>query len=59
MTTEDRAVPKDAQYAMMAATKQVWIVKEMECSHCAPFINRIDETIQLLQGLVGRFAAQV
>lgn len=48
VTTRDPAVPKEAQYGMMAATQQQWIVKEMECSHCAPFLDRIEETVRLV-----------
>ncbi|PYI04742.1 alpha/beta-hydrolase [Aspergillus sclerotiicarbonarius CBS 121057] len=48
VTTRDPAVPKEAQYGMMAATQQKWIVKEIECSHCAPFIDRIEETVRLV-----------
>ncbi|THC88927.1 hypothetical protein EYZ11_011628 [Aspergillus tanneri] len=44
VTTEDRAVPKEAQYGMMAATQQPWIVKEIPSSHCGPFLDRIDKT---------------
>ncbi|KAH8432797.1 alpha/beta hydrolase [Aspergillus melleus] len=57
VTTEDRAVPKDAQYGMMAASRQEWIVKEMACSHCGPFINGIGETVGVLQDVIGRFSA--
>ena len=57
VTTEDRAVPKDAQYGMMAASQQEWIVKEMACSHCGPFLNRIEETVGVLQDVIGRFSA--
>ncbi|PYH90963.1 alpha/beta-hydrolase [Aspergillus ellipticus CBS 707.79] len=48
VTSRDLAVPKEAQYGMMAATQQQWIVKEMECSHCAPFLDRVEETVQLV-----------
>lgn len=47
VTTNDRAVPKEAQFGMMAATEQPWIVKEMTSSHCGPFLNRILETVAL------------
>lgn len=55
VTAEDRAVPKEAQYGMMAASRQQWIVKEMACSHCAPFLNQIEETLRLLKELTGEF----
>lgn len=50
--TEDQSIPKEAQYGMIAATKQQWIVKEMGCSHFAPFLTRIEETLQLLQDFI-------
>ena len=54
VTTEDRAVPKEAQFGMMAATQQSWIVKELASSHCAPFLNRIDETVALTGEILGQ-----
>ncbi|PLB54051.1 hypothetical protein P170DRAFT_460298 [Aspergillus steynii IBT 23096] len=59
VTAEDRAVPKEAQYGMMAASQQEWIVKEMASSHCGPFLNRIDETIVLLKDLVEGFSGEI
>jgi hypothetical protein len=40
---------------MIAATQTDWIVEEMVCSHCAPFVDRIDECVRLLQGFLGVF----
>ncbi|KAJ5679533.1 hypothetical protein N7462_007777 [Penicillium macrosclerotiorum] len=54
VTTEDRAVPKEAQFGMMAATQQSWIVKELASSHCGLFLNRIDETVALTQEILGQ-----
>ncbi|KAJ5395157.1 uncharacterized protein N7487_009460 [Penicillium crustosum] len=54
VTTEDRAVPKEAQFGMMAATQKEWIVKEMAYSHCAPFLNRIDETVGLTREIIAQ-----
>ncbi|RHZ49051.1 alpha/beta hydrolase [Aspergillus thermomutatus] len=53
--TLDKAVPEGAQRAMIAATQTDWIVEEMVCSHCAPFVIRIDECVRLLQGFLGVF----
>jgi hypothetical protein len=53
--TLDKAVPEGAQRAMIAATQTYWIVEEMVCSHCAPFVDRIDECVRLLQGFLGVF----
>jgi hypothetical protein len=55
VTTDDRAVPKEAQFGMMAATQKPWIVKEIPSSHCGPFLNQIDETLRLTREIVGQF----
>ncbi|CAI7633112.1 unnamed protein product [Penicillium discolor] len=55
VTTEDRAVPKEAQFGMMAATQKEWIVKELGYSHCAPFLNRIEETVGLTREIIDQF----
>ncbi|KAJ5779113.1 hypothetical protein N7457_006833 [Penicillium paradoxum] len=55
VTTEDRAVPKEAQFGMVAATQKEWILKELTSSHCAPFLNRIDETVGLTREIIDQF----
>jgi hypothetical protein len=55
VTTDDRAVPKEAQFGMMAATKQAWVVKELASSHCGPFLNCIDETVALTKEIIEEF----
>ncbi|OQE36733.1 hypothetical protein PENCOP_c011G06559 [Penicillium coprophilum] len=55
VTTEDAAVPKAAQSGMMAATEKDWIVKEVASSHCAPFLNRIGETVGLIREIIDQF----
>ncbi|CEN61845.1 hypothetical protein ASPCAL08493 [Aspergillus calidoustus] len=55
VTMADQAVPQEAQYGMIAATKRDWIIKETECSHCAPFLSRIRECVRLVLGLLGEF----
>ncbi|PYH80657.1 hypothetical protein BO82DRAFT_355379 [Aspergillus uvarum CBS 121591] len=57
VTAADRAIPREAQYAMMAATGREFAVREMECGHCAPFIgaHRIGETVRLVGELVRAF----
>ncbi|KAJ5117608.1 hypothetical protein N7448_011240 [Penicillium atrosanguineum] len=52
VTAHDRAVPKEAQLGMMAATQQAWIVKEIESSHCAPFFNQKKKTVALVQEII-------
>lgn len=53
--TLDKALPEGAQRAMMAATQKDWIVEEMVCGHCAPFVTRVAECVRLLQGFLGLF----
>lgn len=55
VTTEDCAVPREAQFGMMASTQQAWIVREVVSSHCAPFLNRINETVELTREIIGQF----
>ncbi|PYI31246.1 hypothetical protein BP00DRAFT_457112 [Aspergillus indologenus CBS 114.80] len=59
VTARDRAVPKEAQYAMMAATGREFAVREMDCGHCAPFVGeqRIGETVRLVGELVRGFVS--
>ncbi|KAJ5247775.1 hypothetical protein N7468_002758 [Penicillium chermesinum] len=52
VTANDPAVPKEAQYGMMAGSQKEWIVKEIACSHCAPFLNRKDETLALIREVI-------
>ncbi|KAE8332651.1 hypothetical protein BDV39DRAFT_215728 [Aspergillus sergii] len=58
VTLQDKAVSKEAQHLMISATQKDWIVKEMDCSHCAPFLNRIDDCIGLVQGLLREFQSK-
>ncbi|KAJ5713650.1 uncharacterized protein N7483_010831 [Penicillium malachiteum] len=52
VTANDRAVPKEAQFGMMAATQKTWIVKEIEAGHCSPFFNKKQETVALIQEIL-------
>ncbi|KAL4745199.1 hypothetical protein BDW72DRAFT_208396 [Aspergillus terricola var. indicus] len=56
VTVKDKAVPKEAQYGMMNATGKLWIVKKMDCSHCAPFLDRINDTSWTLQEIIEKLA---
>ncbi|KAJ5088315.1 hypothetical protein N7456_011931 [Penicillium angulare] len=56
VTTKDRALPKEAQYGMMAATQQQWITREIDSSHCAPFISRIEDTVKATQDIIAELA---
>lgn len=56
VTGDDKAVPRDAQYGMIAATGKEWIVKEMVgSSHMAPFLTRIDACVQLFSDILASF----
>ncbi|KAJ0419320.1 Alpha/beta hydrolase fold-1 [Aspergillus carlsbadensis] len=58
VTTADQAVPREAQYGMISATEKSWIIKEMDCSHCAPFLSRIGECVESVLGLLGEIEAR-
>jgi hypothetical protein len=47
VTMNNRAVPQEAQFGMVVATQQPWIVRELASGHCSPFLNRIEETVRL------------
>ncbi|OKL56587.1 hypothetical protein UA08_08128 [Talaromyces atroroseus] len=56
VTEEDVAVPKAAQYGMIAATGQEWIMKELAgCSHMAPFTTRVTDCINVLYEIFDAF----
>ncbi|KAJ5740334.1 hypothetical protein N7493_000206 [Penicillium malachiteum] len=52
VTANDVAVPKEAQFGMMAATQKTWIVKEIEAGHCSPFFTKKQETVALIQEII-------
>ena len=53
--TEDRAIVQVAQHAMMQGIGKTWIVKEVEGSHTAPFLDKIPEAVQALESFVRSF----
>ncbi|GAB1190922.1 hypothetical protein APSETT444_000089 [Aspergillus pseudonomiae] len=55
VTTDDLAVPKVAQYGMISGTGQQWHVREIESSHCAPFITKVEESVEILQEFIHTF----
>ncbi|KNG91652.1 hypothetical protein ANOM_000206 [Aspergillus nomiae NRRL 13137] len=55
VTTDDLAVPKVAQYGMISGTGQQWHVREIESSHCAPFITKVAESVEILQDFIRAF----
>ncbi|GLA31705.1 hypothetical protein AnigIFM63326_010385 [Aspergillus niger] len=55
ITAADKAVPKEAQRWMITNTEKEFIIKEMECSHLAPFVDRIPETVGLVNGVLSVF----
>lgn len=58
VTANDRAVPKEAQYGMMAATEKKWIAKEIASSHCGPFLEHKKETVKLIQEILGELSKE-
>lgn len=57
--TEDRAVPKDGQEAMMQGTGKDWIVKELQGSHNAPFMSaRTQQAVDMVDGFIQAFISR-
>lgn len=54
--TEDQAIPKSGQEAMMQGTGQQWIVKELQGSHNAPFLLKIQEAVQAVEDFIQLFS---
>ena len=55
MCTEDQAIPRSGQEAMMEATGQEWIVKELRGSHNAPFLTKPQEAVEAVDIFVQHF----
>ncbi|CAF9935010.1 MAG: hypothetical protein ALECFALPRED_006212 [Alectoria fallacina] len=53
--TEDQAIPKFGQEAMMQATGLNWAVREMMGSHNSPFLKKTDEAVEAVDAFVGGF----
>lgn len=57
--TEDLAVPKFGQEAMMQGTGQEWIVKELQGSHNAPFLsNKKQEAVDAVDRFIHTFLSR-
>lgn len=55
VTGKDKAVPKAAQYQMIAGTGKEWIVKELpSSSHMAPFLTLIIVCIQTVNEILSQ-----
>ena len=53
--TEDLAIPKVGQEAMMQGTGQKWAVREMKGSHNSPFLGRPRKAVEIVEGFVQIF----
>lgn len=53
--TEDRAIPKFGQEAMMEGTGISWITRELNGSHNSPFLKMTDEAADIVDQFVMRF----
>jgi len=53
--TEDQAIPRAGQEAMMQLAGQPWIVRELHGSHNAPFWLKEQETARMVEAIVGTF----
>lgn len=58
VTANDRAVPKEAQYGMMAATEKTWIAREILSSHCGPFLKHKEQTVGLIREIIGEISKE-
>lgn len=55
--TEDQAIPKFGQEAMMQGTGMDWNVKEIVGSHNSPFMKKTQEAVKAVEELVEQFLA--
>ena len=53
--TEDVAIPRFGQEAMMHGTGMEWVVKEMEGSHNCPFLKKTEEASEAVDAFVAGF----
>ena len=53
--TEDEAIPKFGQEAMIQGTGLEWDVREIVGSHTAPFLKKTGETLQAVEDFIKRF----
>ncbi|KAL6718755.1 hypothetical protein ACLMJK_002989 [Lecanora helva] len=53
--TEDRAIPKAGQEAMVQGTGMTWLMKEMNGSHNYPFLKEPGKTCSIVEGLAEEF----
>ena len=55
MCTEDKAIVKAGQEAMIQYSGQHWIVKELQGSHMAPFLLKQHETAEMVANFIESF----
>lgn len=56
MCTEDQAVPKFGQEAMMQGIGKEWMVKELQGSHNAPFLsNKTQDAVDAVDNFIYAF----
>lgn len=53
--TEDQAIPKVGQEAMIQGTGMSWVVKEMVGSHNSPFLKKTGEAVRAVEEFVQGF----
>lgn len=53
--TEDKAIPKFGQEAMMQGTGKDWSVREMVGSHNSPFLKKVEEAAGAVDAFVAGF----
>ena len=55
LLSQDQAIPKAGQEAMIQYSGQEWIVKEMVAGHNAPFTTKVDEAVSVVEDMVNSF----
>lgn len=53
--TDDLAIPRFGQEAMMQGTGMDWVVREIVGSHNAPFLKKTEEAVGAVDAFVGEF----
>ena len=54
--TDDKAIPREAQDGMIKGSGLEWEVREMHCSHNAPFTPKEKETAEIIMNFIDKFS---
>ena len=50
--TEDKAIPKFGQEAMMQGIGTSWISRDLKGSHSSPFLKKTDEAVDIIEQFI-------